>query len=121
LRDFSDRKTGASEPDVSLRKATAYGSFPDTAQVVEATLALMLFRLDRTILSLIGIILMIGFAMDAEHREGKTSPYAIYEACLLRLRPFTMTSMTALLGSLPLALGTVAYPPISMKSRFSRQ
>jgi len=49
---------------------------------------------------------MIDFALDAERKEGKTPREAIYQACLLRFRPIMMTTMAALLGGLPLALGT---------------
>jgi len=52
--------------------------------------------------------MMIDFALDAERKEGKTPEAAIYEACLLRFRPIMMTTMAALLGGLPLALGTGA-------------
>ncbi len=83
---------------------------------VGALLALILCRTDLTIIALIGIILLIGivkknailmidFALDAERREGKNSRDAIYEACLLRFRPILMTTMAALLGALPLAVG----------------
>ena len=83
---------------------------------VGAILALLLCRTDFSIISLIGIILLIGivkknaimmidFALEAERKEGKSSVDAIYEACLLRFRPIMMTTMAALLGGLPLALG----------------
>src|SRR5207249_3947266 len=83
---------------------------------VGALLALLLMRTELTIIALIGIILLIGivkknailmidFAIDAERREGKSPADAIYEACLLRFRPITMTTMAALLGALPLAIG----------------
>ncbi|HEY2106456.1 MAG TPA: efflux RND transporter permease subunit, partial [Candidatus Binataceae bacterium] len=83
---------------------------------VGALLALMLCRTDLSIIALIGIILLIGivkknailmidFALDAERNEGKSSTEAIYEACLLRFRPIMMTTMAALLGGLPLAIG----------------
>jgi len=69
------------------------------------------------VIALIGIILLIGivkknaimmidFAVEAERTEGKPPEEAIYEACLLRFRPIMMTTMAALLGGLPLALGT---------------
>jgi multidrug efflux pump len=63
------------------------------------------------VILLIGIvkknaIMMIDFALDAERREGKSPREAIYEACLLRFRPIMMTTMAALLGAVPLALGT---------------
>jgi multidrug efflux pump len=84
---------------------------------VGAILALLLTRGDLNVIALIGIILLIGivkknaimmidFALDAERREGKTPAEAIYQACLLRFRPIMMTTMAALLGGLPLALGT---------------
>jgi multidrug efflux pump len=84
---------------------------------VGAVLALMLFRMDLSVIALIGIILLIGivkknailmidFALAAERHEGKSSEDAIFQACLLRFRPILMTTMAALLGALPLALGT---------------
>ena len=84
---------------------------------VGALLALMLFRTDFSVIALIGIILLIGivkknaimmidFALDAERKEGKQPEEAIYEACLLRFRPIMMTTMAALLGALPLAIGS---------------
>ncbi len=84
---------------------------------VGAIWALLLFRMDLDVIGMIGIILLIGivkknaimmidFALDAERREGKSPVDAIYEACLLRFRPIMMTTMAALLGGLPLALGT---------------
>ena len=84
---------------------------------VGAVLSLMLFRQDLTVIAIIGIILLIGivkkngimmvdFALDAERTEGKPPEEAIYQACLLRFRPIMMTTMAALLGALPLAIGT---------------
>jgi multidrug efflux pump len=84
---------------------------------VGAILALQLFGNDLNVIALIGIILLIGivqknaimmidFALDAERNEGKTPQEAIYQACLLRFRPIMMTTMAALLGGLPLALGS---------------
>ncbi|WHZ30287.1 MAG: Multidrug efflux system MdtABC-TolC, inner-membrane proton/drug antiporter MdtB (RND type) [Nitrospira sp.] len=84
---------------------------------VGALLALMLFRTDFSVIALIGMILLIGivkknaimmidFALDAERKEGKQPTDAIYEACLLRFRPIMMTTMAALLGALPLAIGS---------------
>jgi multidrug efflux pump len=83
---------------------------------VGAILALMLFHTEFSIIALIGIILLIGivkknaimmidFALEAERNEGKSPLDSIYEACLLRFRPIMMTTMAALLGGLPLALG----------------
>ncbi|MGZ3538265.1 MAG: efflux RND transporter permease subunit, partial [Thermodesulfobacteriota bacterium] len=51
-------------------------------------------------------IMMVDFALEAERKEGKSPVDAIYEACLLRFRPIMMTTMAAMLGALPLALGT---------------
>jgi multidrug efflux pump len=84
---------------------------------VGALLALLICRTDLSIIALIGIILLIGivkknaimmidFALDAERSEGKRPVEAIFQACLLRFRPITMTTMAAMLGALPLALGT---------------
>ena len=84
---------------------------------VGALLALLLFKTELSIIALIGIILLIGivkknaimmidFALEAERKEGKRPEEAIYEACLLRFRPIMMTTMAALFGALPLALGT---------------
>ncbi|MGA7314263.1 MAG: efflux RND transporter permease subunit [Silvibacterium sp.] len=83
---------------------------------VGALLALMLFGQELSIVAIIGIILLIGivkkngimivdFALEAERERGKNSTDAIYEASLLRFRPIMMTTMAALLGGLPLALG----------------
>ena len=84
---------------------------------VGAVLALLLVHTDLSLIALIGIILLIGivkknaimmidFALAAERSEGKNSRDAIFQACLLRFRPIMMTTMAALLGALPLALGT---------------
>ena len=84
---------------------------------VGALLALILCRQDLSVVAIIGIILLIGivkkngimivdFALEAERKEGKSSTEAIFEASLLRFRPIMMTTMAALLGGLPLALGT---------------
>jgi multidrug efflux pump len=84
---------------------------------VGAVLALMLTRTDLSLIAVIGIVLLIGivkkngimmvdFALAAERNEGKGPEEAIYEACLLRFRPIMMTTMAALLGALPLAVGT---------------
>jgi len=84
---------------------------------VGAILALLLFHVDLSVIALIGIILLIGivkknaimmidFALEAEREQGMSPTEAIYQACLLRFRPIMMTTMAALLGGLPLALGT---------------
>jgi multidrug efflux pump len=83
---------------------------------VGALLALIMAGSDLGVIGIIGIILLIGivkknaimmidFALDAERREGKPPHEAIYQACLLRFRPILMTTMSALLGALPLMLG----------------
>jgi multidrug efflux pump len=83
---------------------------------VGAILALLICGQELSVVALIGIILLIGivkkngimmidFALEAERKHGKSSEDAIYEACLLRFRPIMMTTMAALLGGLPLALG----------------
>src|SRR5256886_9902080 len=77
----------------------------------------MFCRTEFSVIALIGIILLIGivkknaimmidFALDAQRHEGKSPVDAIYQACLLRFRPIMMTTMAALLGGLPLALGS---------------
>ncbi len=83
---------------------------------VGAVLALMITHTDLSVIALIGIILLIGivkknailmidFALAAERNEGKSSEESIFQACLLRFRPILMTTMAAMLGALPLALG----------------
>ncbi len=83
---------------------------------VGALLALLITRVEFSVIALIGIILLIGivqknaimmidFALAAERTEGKNAEEAIFQACLLRFRPILMTTMAALLGGLPLALG----------------
>jgi multidrug efflux pump len=83
---------------------------------VGALIALLLFRTELSVIALIGIILLIGivkknailmidFAIEAERKDGKSPEEAIFQACLLRFRPITMTTMAALLGGLPLAIG----------------
>jgi multidrug efflux pump len=84
---------------------------------VGAMLALLLFKQDLNVISIIGIVLLIGivkknaimmidFALEVERKEGKKPLDSIFEACMLRFRPILMTTMAALLGALPLALGT---------------
>jgi hydrophobe/amphiphile efflux-1 (HAE1) family protein len=84
---------------------------------VGAIVALLLFKVDLSVIAMIGIILLIGiviknaimmidFALVAEREQGKTPEQAIFQACLLRFRPIMMTSFAAMLGGLPLALGT---------------
>jgi multidrug efflux pump len=81
---------------------------------VGAILSLLIFRTDLSVIALIGIILLIGivkkngimmvdFALDAERQERKAPVDAIYQACLLRFRPIMMTTMSAILGAVPLA------------------
>jgi multidrug efflux pump len=84
---------------------------------VGAMLALTIFKIDLNVISIIGIILLIGivkknaimmidFALVAEREQGKSTADAIFEACMLRFRPILMTTMAALFGALPLAFGT---------------
>jgi multidrug efflux pump len=83
---------------------------------VGALLALLLFHIELTIMALIGIILLIGivkknailmidFALTAERQQKKTSEESIFQACILRFRPIVMTTMAAMLGAIPLAVG----------------
>ncbi|HEU5408494.1 MAG TPA: efflux RND transporter permease subunit, partial [Nitrospira sp.] len=83
---------------------------------VGALLALLLFKTELSMIALIGIILLIGivkknaimmidFALDAERNDGERPEEAIYQACLLRFRPIMMTTLAALFGALPLAIG----------------
>jgi len=84
---------------------------------IGALLALMLWGQDLSVVAIIGIVLLIGivkknaimmidFALDAERNDGKTPQEAIHQACLLRFRPILMTTVAALVGALPLMLGT---------------
>jgi len=84
---------------------------------VGAVIALMICHQDFSVIALIGVILLLGivkknaimmidFALDAERNQGMAPREAIYQACLLRLRPILMTTMAALLGGVPLALGS---------------
>src|SRR6267143_64660 len=81
-----------------------------------ALLTLYLFRMDLNIYAFVGLIMLIGiveknaimqidFALDAERNHGKTPEEAIYEGCLIRFRPIMMTTMAALLGAVPIAVG----------------
>jgi len=83
---------------------------------VGAMLALMLFKMDLNVISIIGIILLIGivkknaimmidFALQAERNEGMNTRDSIFEACMLRFRPILMTTFSAIMGALPLAFG----------------
>ena len=98
-----------------IHPVTILSTLPSAS--VGALLALKVCGQDFSVISLIGIVLLIGivnkngimmidFALDAERHEGKTALDAIYQACLLRFRPILMTTMAALLGAVPLALGT---------------
>ena len=98
-----------------IHPVTILSTLPSAA--VGALLALMVSHNDLGIIAIIGIILLIGivkknaimmidFALDAEREHGKSPRDAIHEACLLRFRPILMTTMSALLGALPLMLGT---------------
>jgi len=99
----------------AIHPVTILSTLPSAA--IGAGLALMVTGTDLNLVSLIGIILLIGivkknaimmidFALDLQNNENKSPEVAIYEACLLRFRPILMTTMAALLGAIPLALGT---------------
>jgi multidrug efflux pump len=94
---------------------TIISSLPPAS--VGAMLAMLLFGQDLNVISIIGIVLLIGivkknaimmidFALAAERGEGKTTQQAIFDACMLRFRPILMTTMAALFGAVPLAFGT---------------
>jgi multidrug efflux pump len=98
-----------------IHPVTIISTLPSAS--VGAMLALMFFHIDLNVISIIGIILLIGivkknaimmidFALVAEREHGKSSLEAIFEACQLRFRPILMTTMAALFGALPLAFGT---------------
>ncbi len=81
-----------------------------------ALVTLMLFRTELSIYAFVGIIMLVGlvkkngimmvdFAIEAEKNEGKNATEAIYEACVVRFRPIMMTTMAALMGTLPIAMG----------------
>jgi HAE1 family hydrophobic/amphiphilic exporter-1 len=83
---------------------------------VGALLTLMLFKMDLSVIAIIGIIMLIGivkknaimmvdFAIDTQRNHGETPERAIHQACLLRFRPIMMTTMAAIMGTLPIALG----------------
>jgi multidrug efflux pump len=97
-----------------IHPITIISSLPSAG--VGALLALLITRTEFSVIALIGIILLIGivqknaimmidFALQAERMEGKPAEDAIFQACLLRFRPIIMTTMAAMLGGLPLALG----------------
>jgi multidrug efflux pump len=97
-----------------IHPITILSSLPSAG--VGALLALLITHEDLNVIALIGIILLIGivkknaimmidFALEAERKEGKNSRDAIYEACLMRFRPIMMTTMAAMLGGVPLAIG----------------
>jgi multidrug efflux pump len=94
---------------------TIISSLPPAS--VGAMLALIVFREDLNVISIIGVVLLIGlvkknaimmidFALQAERGEGMKTEEAIFEACMLRFRPILMTTMAALFGAVPLAFGT---------------
>ena len=102
-----------------IHPITIISSLPSAS--VGALLALLISGVDLSVIAFIGIILLIGivkknaimmidFALNAERNEGKNSRDAIFEACMLRFRPILMTTMAALLGAVPLALGSGTGP-----------
>jgi len=99
----------------TIHPVTILSTLPSAA--VGALLALLLFGLDLDIIAIIGIVLLIGivkknaimmidFALEAQRDEGRNAHDAIFQACMLRFRPILMTTLAALLGALPLMLGT---------------
>jgi HAE1 family hydrophobic/amphiphilic exporter-1 len=97
-----------------IHPITILAGLPSAA--VGALLTLKMFDMDLTLIAMIGILLLIGivkknaimmidFALDAQRQEGMTPPQAIREACILRFRPIMMTTLAALMGALPIALG----------------
>jgi HAE1 family hydrophobic/amphiphilic exporter-1 len=97
-----------------IHPLTILAGLPSAA--VGALLTLRLFGLDLTMIAIIGILMLIGivkknaimmidFALDAQRNQGMTPAAAIREACVLRFRPILMTTMAALMGALPIALG----------------
>jgi HAE1 family hydrophobic/amphiphilic exporter-1 len=97
-----------------IHPLTILAGLPSAA--VGALLTLRLFGLDLTMIAIIGILMLIGivkknaimmidFALDAQRNGGMTPAEAIREACILRFRPILMTTMAALMGALPIALG----------------
>ena len=101
--------------EIYIHPITILSTLPSAG--VGAILALLYTKIELNVLALIGIILLIGivkknaimmidFALDAERREGLKPVDAVFQACMLRFRPITMTTMAALLGGLPLAMGT---------------
>jgi HAE1 family hydrophobic/amphiphilic exporter-1 len=81
-----------------------------------ALLTLFIFRIDLNIYAFVGVIMLVGlvkknaimmidFALEAERKEGKSPSEAIFQGCLIRFRPIMMTTMSALLGTLPIAIG----------------
>ncbi|MEO7495407.1 MAG: efflux RND transporter permease subunit, partial [Massilia sp.] len=97
-----------------IHPLTILAGLPSAA--VGALLTLRLFNLDLTMIAIIGILMLIGivkknaimmidFALDAQRNGGMTPAEAIHEACILRFRPIMMTTMAALMGALPIALG----------------
>ncbi|MBV9861641.1 MAG: multidrug efflux RND transporter permease subunit [Alphaproteobacteria bacterium] len=97
-----------------IHPITILSSLPSAG--VGALLMLMLFHYDLSVIAIIGVILLIGivkknaimmidFALEAERHEGKSPREAIHQACLLRFRPIMMTTMAALFGGLPIAIG----------------
>ncbi len=100
---------------VSCIPLTIISTLPSAS--VGAMLALMIFHNDLNVISIIGIVLLIGivkknaimmidFALQAEREQGMKTYDAIFQACMLRFRPILMTTMAAMFGALPLAFGT---------------
>ncbi len=112
----------------TLHPITILSTLPSAG--IGALLMLMAFHFDLSVIALIGIILLMGivkkngimlvdFALEAERRHGMTAEEAIHQACMLRFRPILMTTMAALLGGVPLMLGTGAGAEIRQPLGFS--
>ena len=97
-----------------IHPVTILSGLPSAA--VGALLTLLIFRTDLSIYAFVGIIMLVGivkknaimmidFALNVQREQGKTPAEAIYEGCILRFRPIMMTTMAALMGTLPIALG----------------
>jgi HAE1 family hydrophobic/amphiphilic exporter-1 len=97
-----------------IHPLTILSGLPSAA--IGALVTLLIFRLDLSIYAFVGIIMLVGivkknaimmidFALEAQRNEGKSPQEAIYQGCLIRFRPIMMTTMAALMGTLPIALG----------------
>jgi HAE1 family hydrophobic/amphiphilic exporter-1 len=97
-----------------IHPLTILSGLPSAA--LGALVALRIFNMDLNIYSMVGIVMLIGivkknaimmidFALDAQRNQGKNPADAIYDGCLIRFRPIMMTTMAAIMGTLPIAIG----------------